>query len=79
MNLRSVIALNFYDEFEHRGDKLDIDALGKLIGIPIVPTVAVRRQGIDELLDTMIKIYESSDIIDPDGSLIELRDRKSVV
>jgi len=71
MNLRSVIALNFYDEFEHRGDKLDIDALGKLIGIPIVPTVAARRQGIDELLDTIIKIYESSDIIDPDGRLID--------
>lgn len=70
MNLRSIIAMNFYDELKQRGDSLDIDALGKLIGIPIVPTSALKNEGLEDLLDSIIKLYEGSDIIDRDGRLI---------
>lgn len=71
MNLRSIIALNFYDEFNRRGDQLDTETLGKLIGIPIVPTVAAKKEGISDLLESIIKIYEGADIIDRDGKLID--------
>ena len=71
MNIRSIVALNFYDEFRKRGDSLDIERLSKLIGIPIVPTSAALRQGIDDLLDAIIKLYEGADIIDGDGQLID--------
>ncbi len=61
MNLRVVMALNMYDELQARGDRLDIVTLGHLLGMPIVPTVSRNGQGIDELFDTVIKIYEGGD------------------
>lgn len=70
MNVRMVIALNMYDELEERGDFLDYKTLEKLIGIPIVPTVSTKKTGIDNLFNTVIKLYESCDIIDEQGNLI---------
>ena len=61
MNLRVVIALNMYDELQHKGDKLDVKQLGYLLGVPVCPTVSRDGQGIPELFDTVIKIYEQSD------------------
>ena len=61
MNLRTVMALNMYDELQHKGDKLDTKQLGHLLGIPICPTVSRDGTGIKELFDTVIKIYEQSD------------------
>lgn len=58
MNLRVVGALNMFDEFESRGDKLDIDILGELFGIPMVPTVFKSGKGVNELFDTVIQVYE---------------------
>ena len=61
MNLRVVMALNMYDELVARGDKLDIRQLGYLLGMPVVPTVSRTGEGIDDLFDTVIQIYEKSD------------------
>ena len=61
MNLRTVMALNMYDELQSKGDKLDIKQLSYLLGVPICPTVSRDGRGIPELLDTVIKIYEQSD------------------
>ncbi len=46
MNLRTVMALNMYDELQHKGDKLDTEQLGKLLGMPVCPTVSRDGQGI---------------------------------
>ena len=61
MNIKVVIALNMYDELEKRGAKFDYNALGKMMGIPIVPTVASKGKGIDELFDRLIEVYEDRD------------------
>lgn len=61
MNLRVVMALNMYDELEAKGDKIDTRQLGYLLGLPVCPTVSRSGQGIPELLDTVIAIYERSD------------------
>ncbi len=61
MNLRMVMALNMYDELQAKGDRLDTGTLGHLLGMPVVPTISRNGQGIDELFDTVIKIYENSD------------------
>lgn len=58
MNLKIVGALNMFDEFESRGDKLDYDKLGELFGMPFVPTVFKTGRGIDELFQTIINVYE---------------------
>ncbi|MBO7191762.1 MAG: ferrous iron transport protein B [Bacteroidales bacterium] len=61
MNLRVVMALNMYDELQARGDRLDLKQLGWLLGMPVVPTVSRTGQGIDNLFDTVIQIYEKAD------------------
>lgn len=40
MDIKVVIALNMYDEMEQTGARLDYEHLGRMLGIPIVPTVA---------------------------------------
>ena len=61
MNLRTVMALNMFDELQHKGDRLDMGQLGRLLGIPVCPTVSRNGEGIPALFDTVIKVYEQSD------------------
>ena len=61
MNIKVVIALNMYDELEKKGANLDIEALGRMIGIPIIPTVASKGKGINELFEKLIEVYEDKD------------------
>ena len=70
MNVRMVIALNMYDELEAKGDKFDYESLSAMIGVPMVPTVSPKMRGINELFDTVIKIYEGCDYLDADGNLL---------
>ncbi len=56
-----VIALNMYDELERSGARLDVEALGTLLGTPVVPVVARNGRGIETLLDTVIEVYERRD------------------
>jgi len=59
MNLRVVMALNMYDELRKKGDQLDTKQLGYLLGIPVCPTVSRDGEGISELFDTVIAMYEN--------------------
>jgi ferrous iron transport protein B len=61
MNIKVVIALNMYDELEKKGVKFDYEDLGKMIGIPIIPTVASKGKGIDDLFSKLIEVYEDRD------------------
>ena len=61
MDLRVVMALNMYDELTLKGDRLDIKQLGYLLGMPIVPTVSRTGEGINDLFDKVIQIYENQD------------------
>ena len=58
MGVQIVIALNMYDELEKKGDILDYVSLGKLLGVPVIPTVSSRGKGIKELFDKIIEVYE---------------------
>ena len=58
MNRSMVIALNMFDELESNHIKLEHDLLGKMLGVPIVPTIASTGWGVDKLLDTVIDVYE---------------------
>jgi ferrous iron transport protein B len=54
-----VIALNMMDEVEKKGMKIDVKQLAALLGVPIVPTVGSREQGIGELLDRALEVAVS--------------------
>jgi ferrous iron transport protein B len=61
MDLRVVVALNMYDELRKNNQNLNYENLGKLIGIPFVPTVSSKGQGLEELIQTVIQVYEGID------------------
>lgn len=61
MNLKVVIALNMYDELGASGAQFDYEALGRMIGIPIVPTVASKGEGIGQLFDRVIAVFEDNE------------------
>ncbi len=52
-----VVALNMFDLAQRDGLTIDVPALAQTLGVPVVPTVAVRKRGLDELkaaLDTVL-------------------------
>lgn len=49
MNIPMVIALNMMDEMEGNGGYVDVNAMEKLLGVPVIPISAAKNQGIDEL------------------------------
>ena len=53
-----VVALNMWDEFESENNRLDRETLGMLIGIPLVPTVARKGEGKEELFREITALYE---------------------
>lgn len=48
-NIPMIIALNFWDEAKHRGIIIDVTRLETLLGVPVIPTVAITGEGIKEL------------------------------
>ena len=46
-----ILALNMMDVAEARGCRVDAAALSAALGVPVVPTVAVKRSGVSGLLD----------------------------
>ena len=69
MNVRMVIALNMYDELEASGNKLDYTQLSQLIGVPMVPTVCRRGEGVDKLFHVITGIYEGGDFLSQKGEI----------
>ena len=61
MSQRMVAALSMYDELQHNGASLDHDTLGKMLGVPMIPVEGHNGKGIEELLDTIIAVYENRD------------------
>ena len=53
-----VIALNQMDIAKNKGIKIDVEKLEKLLGVPVVPTIAIKGIGITQLLDKVIEMVE---------------------
>ena len=58
MDYPMVIALNMFDEMRASGTVLEYEELGKMIGVPVVPTVSRTGEGVADLFDTIISVYE---------------------
>ena len=61
MNVRMVCALNMYDEFERRGDHVNLKTLSALFGMPMVPTSFKTGRGVKDLFRAVIQVYEGMD------------------
>ncbi|HVJ55798.1 MAG TPA: ferrous iron transporter B [Aliidongia sp.] len=51
-----MLAVNMFDIARHRGIGIDLDRLAAELGMPVVPTVAVRRNGIEDLLNRIDRL-----------------------
>jgi len=61
MDVKVVMALNMFDELIEQKHRFDYLSLGKMIGIPIIPTVGSKGKGVSELFDRIINIYSDKD------------------
>ena len=60
-NIPMVAALNLSDVAERQGRKINVKLLEKKLGIPVVPTVAVKGQGLKELEDKLAEVLAEAD------------------
>jgi ferrous iron transport protein B len=60
LGLPSVVALNMIDLAERDGLTLDPDALSRELGAPVIPTVAVRKRGTQELIAALAGLIDQS-------------------
>jgi ferrous iron transport protein B len=49
----AIVALNMMDVAEQEGRRIDVQALEQRIGVPVVPMVAAKKQGVPELIETI--------------------------
>jgi len=54
-----VVAVNMMDAAKRRGIEVDLDALERELGVPVVPTVAVRRDGAQALVAMLDRVAGS--------------------
>lgn len=60
-----VIALNMMDAVREQGLVIDVDALRKRLGVPIIETVAARGEGIDDLKRAIAESHRSRPVLSP--------------
>ena len=55
MDVKVILVLNMYDEAKSRNMEIDLKKLSFLLGVPVIPTVATKNQGITELVKQIIE------------------------
>lgn len=50
-----IVALNMMDDVERNGIKIDVNKLSELLGVPVIPTVAVKGRGLEEVKSSLHK------------------------
>jgi ferrous iron transport protein B len=51
-----VAALNLVDQAERAGTHTDVELLAEFLGVPVVPTVGIRGDGLDELMHQALEL-----------------------
>ncbi|HET7318961.1 MAG TPA: ferrous iron transport protein B [Nitrospirota bacterium] len=55
-----VMALNIYDEAEKKGYVIDVKLMEETLGVKVVPTVATRKNGLQDLLKAVHKLTDAA-------------------
>ena len=59
MGAKLIVALNMMDQADSRNHQIDVKQLSKLLGAPVVPMMANRNRGTEELLKEIVNLAES--------------------
>ena len=62
-----VLALNMMDLAESRGQVLDLQILARELGVTVVPTVAIHKEGLAALLAEISRLFETLPIAPPEA------------
>ncbi|MBD3379626.1 MAG: ferrous iron transporter B [Candidatus Omnitrophica bacterium] len=54
-----IVVLNMWDETRHKGITIDIEKLGRELGVPVVATCGLSGEGIKELIEKIRQIKDS--------------------
>lgn len=57
-----VIALNFVEEAQKKGIKIDSKNLEKTLNIPVIPINPLTRKGISDLIDSLLRAEEEAEV-----------------
>jgi ferrous iron transport protein B len=60
-----VVALNMMDQLESKGVSIDLEALASQLGVPVVPIVALKKEGIPQLIETVMQLREGKLALHP--------------
>jgi ferrous iron transport protein B len=60
LNKKMLVALNMIDESVKEGVHIDDQQLEKILGVPCVKTSAVKKTGIDEVIQKIIDVYNKA-------------------
>jgi len=55
LQVNLVVVLNMYDMVKSRGDRIDLAALSKKLGAPVIATTATKKEGLEELKDKILE------------------------
>ncbi len=70
-NIPMILVLNLWDEARHKGISIDQHKLEEILGIPVIPTVALSGEGISEMLNRLKEAQPIDEKMLPDGSAWE--------
>ncbi len=62
LRIPTVIALNMMDELHGNGGSVDVQKMMDALGVPVVPISAAKKQGISELVDTVIQTAKAKQL-----------------
>ena len=65
MGVKVIISLNMIDIAASKGIRIDHEKLSELLGVPVVPTIAIREKGIDKLCDVVVNAVNGDVIFKP--------------
>lgn len=60
-----VVALNMMDQVENKGVGIDLEALSGQLGVPVVPIVALKKEGIPQLIEAVMDVREGRPVLHP--------------
>lgn len=65
LGVKMVVALNQMDVAERKGIRIDVERLSKLLGVPVVPTVATKNIGLHQLMARVLEAAEEGEAPSP--------------
>jgi ferrous iron transport protein B len=75
MGKNIVVALNMMDEAKANGINIDVQRLSDLLGVPVIPTVALKNQGLEEVKKQISFARQGKKIKDIDSLLLQYKDK----